>query len=177
MKKLNKKGFTLVELLAVIVILALLMVVATSSIGGAMNNAKKNALKTEAQKMLTSAYQDMKSSYMLSGNLDNVSGELKEVASGVTDKIYLYKDGTKYSAYFTVNAANELVSYCVRDEDNKLSLARVFVASGETKNTISVDNSDKSTTPSVDNDITVVSGTDKMCDYASKAMTKMPTAK
>ena len=60
----NNKGFTLVELLAVIVVLALLMVVATSSIGGALNNAKKNTLKTEAQKMLTEAFNDITASYM-----------------------------------------------------------------------------------------------------------------
>ena len=44
MKKLNKKGFTLVELLAVIVILALLMVVSLSVMGNVQNNAKKTAL-------------------------------------------------------------------------------------------------------------------------------------
>ena len=42
--KLNKKGFTLVELLAVIVVLALLMVVAASSIGSALDNSKQKAL-------------------------------------------------------------------------------------------------------------------------------------
>ena len=47
MKKLNKKGFTLVELLAVMVVLALLMVVAGGSIGKALDNSKKTALKTE----------------------------------------------------------------------------------------------------------------------------------
>ena len=39
MKKLNKKGFTLVELLAVIVLLALVMIVA----GGAIGNTLKNS--------------------------------------------------------------------------------------------------------------------------------------
>ena len=58
MKKLNKKGFTLVELLAVIVILALLMVVATRSIGTIMDGSKQSALKTEAQKVLSGLYQE-----------------------------------------------------------------------------------------------------------------------
>lgn len=65
MKKLNKKGFTLVELLAVIVVLALLMVVAASSIGTALENSKKSALKTEAQKVLTSVAQDAVTQNML----------------------------------------------------------------------------------------------------------------
>ena len=65
--KLNKKGFTLVELLAVIVVLALLMVVAASSIGSALDNSKKSALKTQAQKVLTTAAQDAISAQLLDG--------------------------------------------------------------------------------------------------------------
>ena len=42
MKKLNKKGFTLVELLAVIVILALLMVVLVPKAIEAINNSRAN---------------------------------------------------------------------------------------------------------------------------------------
>ena len=49
MKKLNKNGFTLVELLAVIVILALLIVIVANTAIPAMNNAKKKALQTYAQ--------------------------------------------------------------------------------------------------------------------------------
>ena len=63
--KLNKKGFTLVELLAVIVVLAILIVVAGSTVGSTMNNAKKNALKTETQKILSTIYQDIYSAKML----------------------------------------------------------------------------------------------------------------
>ncbi len=167
MKKLNKKGFTLVELLAVIVILALLMVVATSSIGGAMSNAKKNALKTEAQKMLTSAYQDMKSSFMLSNNIANVSGEKKDAATA-GNTILKYSDGTKYEAYFEINSSNQIITYCVRDADNKLSLSKTGL-------TISVDNSDTSATPTVPNDITIKNTAATMCNYdaTSKKITNL----
>ena len=50
MKKMknNRKGFTLVELLAVIVILAILMVAAGSAVMSTMNNAKVNTFKNEA---------------------------------------------------------------------------------------------------------------------------------
>lgn len=61
MKKLNKKGFTLVELLAVIVILALLMVVATRTIGGSLNKSKQAAIETEAQKLVSRTYEDIQS--------------------------------------------------------------------------------------------------------------------
>lgn len=59
MIKLNKKGFTLVELLAVIVILALLMVVATRTIGTSLTNSKKEAMKSEAIKIVSKAYEDI----------------------------------------------------------------------------------------------------------------------
>lgn len=46
MKKLNKKGFTLVELLAVIVILGLLMSVAVGAVTIYMDKSKKQAMET-----------------------------------------------------------------------------------------------------------------------------------
>lgn len=55
MKKLNKKGFTLVELLAVIVILALLIVVVANTALPAMNNAKKNSLEVYAERVVNQA--------------------------------------------------------------------------------------------------------------------------
>ncbi len=55
MKKLNKKGFTLVELLAVIVILALLIVVVATTALPAMNNAKKNSLETYSKRVVEQA--------------------------------------------------------------------------------------------------------------------------
>ena len=66
MKKLNKKGFTLVELLAVIVILALLMVVATRTIGGSLTESKQKAMQTEAAKIVSKTYEDL--------NLDKING-------------------------------------------------------------------------------------------------------
>ena len=44
----NKKGFTLVELLAVIVILALIMGIAVVSIGGILNSTRKSTMKETA---------------------------------------------------------------------------------------------------------------------------------
>ena len=46
MKKLNKKGFTLVELLAVIVILAVIMVITIPTVLGSMGNAKTSAFNS-----------------------------------------------------------------------------------------------------------------------------------
>ncbi len=61
MYKLNKKGFTLVELLAVIVVLAVVILIASSSVGSAMIRARKGALAIEANEAINSA----KSAYQL----------------------------------------------------------------------------------------------------------------
>lgn len=53
MKKVNnKKGFTLVELLAVIVILALIMGIAIASMGGVIDNARRNTMKSTAASII-----------------------------------------------------------------------------------------------------------------------------
>ena len=55
LKKRNKKGFTLVELLAVIVILAVVILIAVTAVIPRMNNAKKKALLDEALMYLKAA--------------------------------------------------------------------------------------------------------------------------
>ena len=55
MTKMNRKGFTLVELLAVIVVLAIIMIVAIPSVINAMNDARKASFKVYAQKVLNQA--------------------------------------------------------------------------------------------------------------------------
>ena len=48
MRNLNKKGFTLVELLAVIVILALIMAIAVYSISGILQSSREGVFKDTA---------------------------------------------------------------------------------------------------------------------------------
>ena len=55
MKKLNKKGFTLVELLAVIVVLAIVMGLAVVAITGVLDNARKATFVTDAKSFLEGA--------------------------------------------------------------------------------------------------------------------------
>ena len=55
MRKLNKKGFTLVELLAVIVILAVVMLIAVTAVGPLMAKSRKSALGTEGVGLVNAA--------------------------------------------------------------------------------------------------------------------------
>ena len=52
---MNKKGFTLVELLAVIAILAILVIIALPNVLGMFRQAKQNSFQEEAQKLYQTA--------------------------------------------------------------------------------------------------------------------------
>jgi len=54
-KKLNQKGLTLVELLAVIVILGIIAAIAVPAIGNIIENTKYNAVKADALNALSAA--------------------------------------------------------------------------------------------------------------------------
>jgi type IV pilus assembly protein PilA len=59
----SKKGFTLVELLAVIVILAIILAIAVPSISGMVSNAKKSAFEDDVKMIITGIeYQTLESS-------------------------------------------------------------------------------------------------------------------
>ena len=55
----NKKGFTLVELLAVIVILALIMSIAVISIGGVLNSTRQSTFKETAVSIINGVRQQL----------------------------------------------------------------------------------------------------------------------
>lgn len=52
MKRINKKGFTLVELLAVIVVLAILILLAIPAVTAMMDKARKNAFEVEVENVI-----------------------------------------------------------------------------------------------------------------------------
>ncbi|MBR6948855.1 MAG: prepilin-type N-terminal cleavage/methylation domain-containing protein, partial [Bacilli bacterium] len=75
-KKLNKKGFTMVELLGVIVILGILSVISIVAIQGVMEKAKKEYYKTQKNNMIMSTESYLNSNKNL---LPKVSGQIIKV--------------------------------------------------------------------------------------------------
>jgi len=125
MKKLNKKGFTLVELLAVIVILALLMVVATRTIGTTMTNSRVAAIQTEAQKLFSKTYEEAQTIKLL-GDINNGTTQAysygKNLAAGTTYGTLTGTDGD-YNYKIVVSSSYEITSICVFDSKQKKGYA------------------------------------------------------
>ena len=84
MKKLNKKGFTLVELLAVIVVLAIIMVIAGGAILNTINDTRRKSFKSTLDVVVN----DMKTRITLS----KVDSDTSEIICDDTDNQNNIKD-------------------------------------------------------------------------------------
>ena len=85
--RLNKKGFTLVELLAVIVVLAIIMIIAIPAVVESMNNAKKGSFKIYAQRALGNAESTFQSEDLL-GMLPGSNTDANK--KKISDSCYCY---------------------------------------------------------------------------------------
>ena len=132
---MNKKGFTLVELLTVIVILAALSIIAIPNVIDIVNNNKKDIILSDAQKLVTLAKYKIstadnalkercQSTCDLSFSELNTSGDINKDPEG---EDYL---NTSYVRYTNTNGIN---TYCIYLEGSKNML-------GTTSNCISEDN-------------------------------------
>ena len=81
----NKKGFTLVELLAVITLLAILMGIAVPNIFSTINNNKRNSFLSDAKRMIA------KAEYLFSLDKD----KRNSVRSG-SYQAYYFNKGSRY---------------------------------------------------------------------------------
>lgn len=95
--KKNTKGFTLVELLAVIVILAVLIVIAMPSVLKIMENARRSAFETEVKSYLKAA-QTQYANDLAEGATTGATAETTYTSAG-TNKLETIenKSGYKYS--------------------------------------------------------------------------------
>ena len=114
----NNKGFTLVELLAVIVVLGIVLTIAVPGVTKLINKSKKNSFESSAQGLIQSAkyfysdngflsnddytfsFEDGKTGEASTGERLKYSGEIPTLG-----RIILYQDGT-----IDINVCNE--NYC-----------------------------------------------------------------
>ena len=119
MKKTNKKGFTLVELLAVIVILAVLILIALPNVMSIMNNARNNAFKDEAAAFISAAENQYMSdnatgcklySYDYSEKSDHTYNDNRSAISGTDFILTSMKRKNGYKAVIKINEGDAEIS-------------------------------------------------------------------
>ena len=121
---MNKKGFTLVELLAVIAILAILVILALPNVIGMFNNAKKDIFLTEAK----TVYKEVARKYLTESMKGNSISEISnsnnklDMETDLTYNITLNSDG-KVNHFQVGND-----DYCISgnyDNMNELTIDKV----------------------------------------------------
>ena len=123
---INKKGFTLVELLAVIVILALLIVIVANTAIPAMNNAKKKSLQTYAQKVVQKAKENCAAEKMADmGNMCKNSTAAVSCCSKLTVADIMGEANSTYSGNMTTSyndSMGKITDGCISDGTNKVQI-------------------------------------------------------
>ena len=119
---MNKKGFTLVELLAVIVILAILTGIAVPNIISTINNNKRQTFLTDAKRMVSKAQylitlNKEDRDKLLNNEVDNIKYYLDASGLNPQDEFSNDPDGSEYdsSSYvqITYNSSSKTYNYCV----------------------------------------------------------------
>ena len=96
---MNKKGFTLVELIAVVSIIAIIALIATPSIMTLSNNSKKEQVISDAKKLISDVKYKSKLIEYEEFYPDEIEGSCTEICinnSNFSDSIKTDPDGNKY---------------------------------------------------------------------------------
>lgn len=127
MKKINKKGFTLVELLAVIVVLAVVMVLATTTILPYMTDSRKNSFAIEANEAKNAAADAV--SLIQIGTIKTSEAQAYEVTGGycfdLTDLNTLglwTKGDTSYKGKVVVKKEESKYTYTVSIQNTEFEV-------------------------------------------------------
>ena len=91
MDKLNRKGFTLVELLAVIVILAIIIALVFPQVSSVMNSSKVSAVHSQSKTIVSSWAQMIVEDGMQPEENWQISSELKEEVYNSSNNDYFFK--------------------------------------------------------------------------------------
>ena len=118
---MNKKGFTLVELLAVIAILALLVIIALPNVLSMFNNAKKDLFLTEAKNVFKESTKKYISDNMHNSNKGNIYCKSETDSKNPLDMdigntyYYIEKDNTGKTIKFVAWNSSGYVTKIVGD--------------------------------------------------------------
>ena len=107
---MNKKGFTLVELLAVIAILAILVIIALPNIMGMFNDARKSSFSTEVKQIYKVAQQQW-----VSDSLFATSEKVYTRCESCTGKSLDLSGRTQLEYYIKINKAGSVIEYYATD--------------------------------------------------------------
>lgn len=119
---LNKKGFTLVELLAVIVILALLIVITANTVLPMMNKSKQNAMVVYAERVLSNAAAEYQADSITLGNAEPGIYSITRLMGGNNEYVGCVK--------VERNGDNYKYSINMYDHNNQYSLEKADLTSG-----------------------------------------------
>ncbi len=114
---MNKKGFTLVELLAVIAILAILVLIAVPNVLSMFNKAKKDVFLTDAKNVYKEISKKYISESMKGNNISSISNDNNKLDMDTNDLKYNVKLDNKGNIIdFEVGNDN----YCISGKFNNL---------------------------------------------------------
>ena len=108
----NKKGFTLVELLAVIAILAILVIIALPNVIGMFNDAKKSSFTTECKRLYKIAEQSF-----MNDSLYDQKEQVYSRCDGCTNKELDLSGRDTLKYYIKFNKAGKVVEFYATDGD------------------------------------------------------------
>lgn len=111
----NKKGFTLVELLAVIVVLAIIMIIAVPSVLNSMTDARRNSFVVYAEKLINSAQAQAQATQMVNG-IPSKCYDIDELIDGATGA---------YKGFVSFEKTGETETYKVYLHDNNYVVAGI----------------------------------------------------
>lgn len=106
----NQKGLTLIELLAVIVILGIIAAIAVPAIGSVIEKTRLDAVRADAMQVLDAAKLKVASegvpdsgTFIKDGSIDDLENFIEEVKTLNTYTVHVNPAGTEYKISFTTN--------------------------------------------------------------------------